>query len=75
MDTKLLWCERCFRTQDLLRDRITGMWQLSIEHASISNTSWQALEQTWREIHNPDCRQPSNGQRQRPEPGVSYRHS
>ena len=57
MDSKKLECRQCHGTEVLRRDSQTGMWELMIGHASISNSSWQYLEETWLDIHHRGCKE------------------
>ena len=57
MDSKKLECRQCQGTEVLRRDSQTGMWELMIGHASISNSSWQYLEETWLDIHHRGCKE------------------
>jgi hypothetical protein len=38
-----------------LRYEITGPWELPKRYSSISNLSWQYLEQLWMKGHIQDC--------------------
>lgn len=55
MESKKLECQQCRQTQVLLRDSQSGMWEMMVGHASISNSSWEYLEETWLDIHHRDC--------------------
>jgi hypothetical protein len=33
------------------------MWELMVGYASISNSSWQYLEETWLDIHHRGCQE------------------
>ncbi len=57
MESKKLICDQCRESQNILHDSFTGLWEMPIGHASISNTSWEYLEKTWREIHRQDCQE------------------
>ena len=45
----------CRQKHVLLRDSQTGMWELTVGHASISNSSWEYLKETWLDIHHGGC--------------------
>ena len=55
MDSKKLECRQCHQTEVLRRDTQTGMWELMVGYASISNSSWRYLEETWLDINHQGC--------------------
>jgi hypothetical protein len=55
MESKILTCQDCAKTQVLIKDSHSGMWELVVGYGSISNSSWEYLERTWLEIHQRDC--------------------
>ena len=57
MDSKKLECRQCHQTEVLRRDAQTGMWELMVGYAAISNSSWQYLEETWLDIKHRRCQQ------------------
>ncbi len=57
MDSKKLECQQCHQTEVLRRDTQTGMWELMVGYASISNSSWQYLEETWLDINHRGCQE------------------
>ena len=57
MNSKKLECNQCRQTEILRRDSRTGMWELMVGYASISNSSWQYLEETWLDIHHKGCQE------------------
>jgi hypothetical protein len=36
------------------------MWELTVGHASISNSSWEYLKETWLDIHHGGCADKTN---------------
>jgi hypothetical protein len=56
METKTIECRQCRQKHVLLRDSQTGMWELTLGQASISNSSWEYLKETWLDIHHGGCR-------------------
>jgi nitrate/TMAO reductase-like tetraheme cytochrome c subunit len=57
MDSKKLECRQCHQTEVLRRDAQTGMWELMVGYAAISNSSWQYLEDTWLDIVHHGCQE------------------
>jgi hypothetical protein len=55
MESKMVTCQDCAKTQVLIKDSHSGMWELVVGYGSISNSSWEYLEKTWLEIHHRDC--------------------
>jgi hypothetical protein len=55
MEAKTIECRHCRQKHVLLRDSQSGMWELTVGHASISNSSWEYLEETWLDIHHGGC--------------------
>jgi hypothetical protein len=55
MNSKTLTCRQCQETLVLWRDSYTGMWELPFGHGSISNFSWEYLQDTWQELHGMEC--------------------
>jgi hypothetical protein len=60
MEAKTIECRHCHQKHVLLRDSQTGMWELTIGHASISNSSWEYLKETWLDIHHGGCADKAN---------------
>jgi len=55
MKIMTLTCPKCRQSTEILRDENTGLWKLPERYASISNLSWQYLEQLWMQSHVQDC--------------------
>ena len=55
MKIMTLNCPKCRQSTEILRDDNTGLWELPKRYASISNLSWQYLEQLWLKGHNQVC--------------------
>jgi hypothetical protein len=55
MDSKKLECRQCHQTIVLRRDAQTGMWELMVGYAAISNSSWRYLEETWLDLNHRGC--------------------
>ena len=60
MEAKTIECRHCHQKHVLLRDSQTGMWELTVGHASISNSSWEYLKETWLDIHHGGCADKTN---------------
>lgn len=56
MERKRIFCERCHKCGDLIRDFTTGLWELPLGAAKISHLSWRDLGRTWLESHKRECR-------------------
>ena len=50
-----LTCPKCLQSTEISRDENTGLWELPKRYSSISNLSWQYLEQLWLKGHNQAC--------------------
>ena len=55
MESKKLVCKNCSESKDIIKDSFTGMWELMVGYASISNMSWEFIEKTWLELHRREC--------------------
>lgn len=55
MERKRVFCERCRKSGDIIRDFTTGLWELPIGKAKISRLSWEDLGRTWLESHKREC--------------------
>jgi len=55
MKIMTLTCPKCRQSTEILRDEITGLWELPKRYSSISNLSWQYLEKLWMKGHIQDC--------------------
>jgi hypothetical protein len=55
MKIMTLTCPKCRQSTEILRDENTGLWELPKRYSSISNLSWQYLEQLWLKGHNQAC--------------------
>ena len=55
MKIMTLTCPKCRQSTEILRDESTGLWELPKRYSSISNLSWQYLEQLWLKGHNQAC--------------------
>jgi hypothetical protein len=55
MEARTIECRHCHQKHVLLRDSQSGMWELTVGHASISNSSWEYLKETWLDIHHGGC--------------------
>ena len=56
MKIMTLICPKCRQSTKILRDENTGLWELPKPYSSISNLSWQYLEQLWLKGHIQDCK-------------------
>jgi hypothetical protein len=59
MEAKTIECRYCRQKHILMRDSLTGMWELTIGRASISNSSWEYLRKTWLAARHYGCRNKS----------------
>ncbi|MFZ0614814.1 MAG: hypothetical protein WAM73_21390 [Desulfobacterales bacterium] len=60
MESKTIECRHCRQKHVLRRDSQTGMWELAVGRAAISNSSWEYLKETWLDVHHGRCREKAN---------------